>query len=250
MAQEAGMKMAPARRAPGSRILTPSVVHLKLDHYAALLEEKNGRYRLKDPTFGSEYWISREALDHEASGAFLIFRPASGLPPGWHALPTPEWRTIHGKGAIACVTGSGGAGSGNPTALPPLPKDSCGGGSSNSGGPSVGGCTGMAGYILQRIPCSLVIQDSPVGYAPAFGPVMNFRVSYGQRTGDQPASMLFSNFGPSWSGEFSSYLEDNTFSPNSPVTVHLRNGGFVKLLAGAQDITSVVCRKELLFSTR
>ncbi|MBA3351497.1 MAG: hypothetical protein H0U23_03575, partial [Blastocatellia bacterium] len=242
MAEKAGLRMMAARRHPGAPVITPSVVHLKLDHYAAILEQKNGFYRVKDPTFGSDQWLSMAAIDHEASGAFLIAAPKGRLPQGWGSMKSEEMASIHGKGRIDCVDRSGGGGSGTKTAGPPPPKPPCpadggvSGKANGSGTVSAGGC-GMAGYLLQQIPCSLIIQDSPVAYRPAFGPDMNFRASYNQRAADQPDTMLFSNFGPLWSGEFVGYLEDDA---TSNVTIHLRNGGYVKLslLTSDKDITS------------
>jgi YD repeat-containing protein len=242
MAAAADLKMTAARRSVGAPVITPSVVHFKLNHYGALLEEKNGLYRLKDPTFGSEQWVSKDAIDHESSGAFLIVTPAAGLPRGWQQMEQVEMASIYGKGKTDCVDDSGGAGNGPKKAPPPSPTPACPGGPSGpsagmpggGGAGSVGGC-GMAAYRFLQIPCGLIIQDSPIAYQPAFGPYMNFRVSYNQREADRGDSLLFSNFGPLWSGEFVGYLEDNG---NNIVIVHLRNGGYVRLslLTSNKDI--------------
>lgn len=229
LAKKADLKMVAARRAPGAVLLVPSVVHWKLDHFGALLEERNGRYLLKDPTFGSEHWVTREALDEEASGAFLVFAPSDGLPDGWQPLSGGEARSIHGKGLTGRVDDTVGGGSNNSSATG-------GGGGGDGGGDGGGGsCGGMARYFLQHIPCSVLIQDSPISYNPAFGPFVNFRISYNQRQSDQPISLLFSNFGSLWSGEFMSYLEDDPADPASVVTIHLRNGGYVKASYNTQS---------------
>ncbi len=63
-------------RQPGAKLRLPAVVHWRSGHFAAILqrEESTGRplYRVQDPTFGDEIWISEAALEDEASGYFLI----------------------------------------------------------------------------------------------------------------------------------------------------------------------------------
>lgn len=59
---------------------TPSVVHWKVGHYAALLRRAGDLYELRDPTFGNSTWATKEALESETSGYFLV--PAGPLPRG------------------------------------------------------------------------------------------------------------------------------------------------------------------------
>ena len=47
----------------GADFLTPAVVHWRAGHYAALGEQRNGRYRVDDPTFGDTTWVTREAME-------------------------------------------------------------------------------------------------------------------------------------------------------------------------------------------
>lgn len=226
MAAKGGMSMVAARRTPGAPVIVPSVVHWKLDHYAALVEENNGRYLLKDPTFTTSHWISKEALDHEASGAFLV--PSGNLPSGWAPLSEADAESLHGKGFTNCVANNVGPGTSQPFAPPVYDSNSCSsmGGGSNAGTSPGGTTCGMPSYSLMNIPCALVIEDVPVLYRAAFGPSLPFRLAYNQRAIDQPATMLFSNFGPLWSGEFTAYLEDDPGNLNANITIHLRNGGY------------------------
>ena len=89
LAKSLGMKMQPARRVRADAALPlPAVVNWTLNHYGALLESKDGKYLLTDPTFGTSQWIAADALAKNASGYFLL--PAGKLPPGWVAVDDAE----------------------------------------------------------------------------------------------------------------------------------------------------------------
>ena len=73
-----------AFRNKGFPLIVPAVVHLKLDHFAAIIRREGDRYLLEDPTFKNDVWVTREVLEDEASGYFLI---APGkLPEGWRVV--------------------------------------------------------------------------------------------------------------------------------------------------------------------
>ena len=74
----------------------PSVVHWKVGHYAAMVRREGDRYLLQDPTFGNDVWATRQALEAETSGYFLI--PPGALPPGWRSVSESEGETVWGKG--------------------------------------------------------------------------------------------------------------------------------------------------------
>jgi hypothetical protein len=67
------------RRTPGSDIPVPSVVHWRVNHFAAIVDEREGVYRVVDPTFGTDLFVSRAALDEETSGHFLVPESHSGV---------------------------------------------------------------------------------------------------------------------------------------------------------------------------
>jgi hypothetical protein len=76
--------------------VVPSVVHWKVGHYAALVRQEGDRYLLEDPTFGNTVWATRDALEAETSGYFLI--PAGALPGGWRSVDAKEGASVWGKG--------------------------------------------------------------------------------------------------------------------------------------------------------
>src|SRR5262249_3237809 len=86
MSRTNGFNTLAARRISGEEILVPSVVHWKLDHYAAITEKKGESFLVVDPTFGGKRWIEADAINTEASGNFLV--ASTNLPAGWKLLST------------------------------------------------------------------------------------------------------------------------------------------------------------------
>jgi len=95
-------------RDPGGPIPVPSIVHWKVSHFAAIVGERGGRFEIEDPTFGTTSWVTRAALDIEASGYFLV--------PG--DKPGPAWREVSADEASS-VRGMGKAGTNDPKATTP-----------------------------------------------------------------------------------------------------------------------------------
>ena len=96
MSVELGLELQIARREPGAPVIIPSVVHWKLGHFGALVQESNGGFLLQDPTFRNDIWLGQQALDREASGYFLV--PAGALPSGWTGATAAEVSHLYGKG--------------------------------------------------------------------------------------------------------------------------------------------------------
>ena len=67
-----------AKRSLASVVTVPAIVHWKSGHFAALVREQDDRYLVEDATFGDHFWISRKALEDEATGYFIV--PAGRLP--------------------------------------------------------------------------------------------------------------------------------------------------------------------------
>lgn len=195
--EQFGMTMQAAKRASkDAPILVPAVINWKLNHYGALLEEKDGLYLMADPTFGTSQWIGKDAIDQESSGYFVV--PAGELPEGWQAVDAEEAGTIWGRGD--CAVGDGdGTRKGAPKKGP-------------------GGCNGMAGWNIHHSLASLNIEDTPLFYDPPVGPPVHLRVNYSQLEQNQPTTINFSNIGALWNLSWVSYL---TFDSNN---ARLRSG--------------------------
>ena len=96
LSQKLGLNFQMAFREKDAAFVVPSVVHLKVDHFAAIIRQEGDRYLLQDPTFGNDVWVTREALEAETSGYFLIPHgelAAAGVP--WRRRRA---RRVWGKG--------------------------------------------------------------------------------------------------------------------------------------------------------
>jgi RHS repeat-associated protein len=82
----------------------------------------------------------------------------------------------------------------------------------------------MARYSVHSMLVSLNIEDRPLRYSPAFGPAIDFTVTYNQKESQQPATFNYSNLGPKWTFRWLSYVSDD---PNAqlPLTSLYRSGG-------------------------
>ncbi|MGA2248771.1 MAG: hypothetical protein ABSH48_27770, partial [Verrucomicrobiota bacterium] len=215
LSRKAGLNYQMAYRTAGAPFLMPAVVHWKVGHYAALLQEKDGLYLLKDPTFRNDIWVTARALDAESSGYFLV--PPRDLPNGWRSVSQAEGMTIWGKGQTS---------SSEPNATTPNDKKKCPDGSPASGG--------MAGCSVFLLDVSLNIFDSPVGYTPPVGPGVRFLVNYNQLESDQPAVFNYANLGPQWTFNYLAYITDDPGAPQEDVSYYTDGGGTL-LFPGFDD---------------
>ena len=91
LADEVGLSMRMARREAGAHVYVPSVLHWKAGHFAAIVDQRDDLFLVRDATFTGEMWVRQSTLDDEASGFFLI--PSRGaLLPGW--LPADVAATV------------------------------------------------------------------------------------------------------------------------------------------------------------
>lgn len=207
-----GLDLEMAQREPQADVVIPSVIHLKAGHFAALVREEGGRYLLDDPLLGGEVWLSRSALEEEASGYFLI--PRGVLRAGWKKADPSSAENIRGK----CIFPVPGQPYIKPCNL------TSGGGTApcyevNSK------CPRMADYSFHTLRTSLHITDTPVGYSPPRGPEVEFGVFYNHREAYQPQTFYFSNLGAKWTFDWLSYLEDDPANPNATTDLYYRGGG-------------------------
>src|SRR5262245_27416811 len=172
LARQVGLNMQMARRTGHGAIPLPALVQWKVGHFAALIEENDGRYHTQDPTFGTDFWVSRTALNDEASGYFLI--PDGELPRGWEPVESATGRSVWGKGVVDVVE--------EPT--PDEPEEPC---------CSDGECEpGMAAYSIKLLNVGLHLFDNPLGYSPPRGPDVRFEVDYNQGDVFQPQTFAYS----------------------------------------------------------
>jgi len=196
-----------------SPFVVPSVVHWKVGHYAALVRQVGDQYLLEDPTFGNTVWATRQALEAETSGYFLI--PPGDLPRGWRAVDEREGGAVWGKG----VTGGN-----DPDQF------TCGNEHTGSCG-SAERCGGMAVATVHLMLANLQVKDTPVGYIPPIGPPVTFTVRYNHRDYLQSPSLISSMLGPKWTHDWNGTISDNPNSPLSDVR-YLAEGGGARTFTG------------------
>ncbi len=201
----------------------PSVVHWRVSHFAAIIGERNGRYHIKDPTFGHDLWVTRGALDTEGTGYFLALGKQDTGP--WRQVASEEASHVRGMGSVGDVKPD--------SDTPEDPDCDCGGGSNASGisAPSEADAgsddTGMTRYAFGEVLNSLKLIDSPVGYTPPKGPAVPITLTYNQRDATQPANFSFFNVSPKWTLNWLAYIQDDPTNPGGNVTRVVGGGGSV-----------------------
>jgi RHS repeat-associated protein len=146
-----------------ANFVVPSVVHWKVGHFAAMVRQEGDRYLLEDPTFGNTVWATKQALEAETSGYFLI--PPGELPRGWRFVDTLEGETIWGKG----VTGGNDGDVYTPGDL--QTGQTC----------MAGSDFGMAVASVHLMTVNLSVHDTPLAYTPPVGPPVRFTFRYNSR---------------------------------------------------------------------
>ena len=221
-------------RNPKSEIefVVPSVVHWKVGHYAAMVRQEGDKYLLEDPTFGNTVWATREALEAETSGYFLI--PPGALPKGWRSVEAKEGDDVWGKGftnlgdagSTACDDPqSGGSNPCQPPCLGAASGSPFGDGSFGAGIGSGSAGLRMAASSVNLMLVSLSLSDAPVGYTPPVGPSVEFLARYSHREAFQPTTFTYANLGPKWTCNWISYITDNPQNTLADVNHYLRGGG-------------------------
>lgn len=216
LARGVDLKMRAARRGEGAQVPVPAVIHFRAGHFAAVVKEVDGRYLVKDPTFGQETWLTRAALADEGSGYFLVSEE----------LPVSEWRRV-GREEAAGVWGKGIPAGSNADDLFCSSQQS--GGSAGASGGSCSGVCPMASYSFHSMLASLRIADTPVGYSTPVGPSVYFGLVYLQRDAFWPEIPRFTNFGPQWTSDWLSWIEDDPAAPAQTLRVYARGGGVERL---------------------
>lgn len=202
VARQSGYSLQMIQRHPGQPIPVPSVMHLKVGHFAAITEQKDGRLHVQDAVLGRDMWVSAAAMDSESTGYFLA--PTSTVNNSqWGSVPTAIAATVIGAGNTS-----------QPMPEPHPEDDPCG---------SQG--AGMPVCSINNAQTSLTLVDTPLSYKPPKGGEIAFRLKYFQRSTSQPANMSFSNVGRMWTHNWMGYIQDNPAQAGNNVRLLSRSGG-------------------------
>lgn len=197
----------------------PAVVHWRAGHFATIIGEAHGRFHIHDPVFGhQDFWMSRTALDAEASGYFLIPTRADKIAK-WRDASAIEAADVWGKGPTS-GTPPGVPGPQDPKANPSPPH----GPPPDGNGPPPPECP-LCTYNVGESTVSLSLTDAPVGYSPPIGPSAKVQITYNQREDSQPAIFTFFNVSPKWTLNWLSYVTDDPAHPGASVSRYIAGGG-------------------------
>jgi RHS repeat-associated protein len=203
LSKKIGLNYQMAFREKDGEFVTPSVAHWKVGHYAALIRKEGNLYQLQDPTFGNTTWATREALEAETSGYFLV--PPGSLAGGWRAVGAQEGAAIWGKGQT-------------------LANDSKRFGRHDLKSSSQV-CRGMPAPTVHLMMVNLNVNDEPLGYTPPVGPPVRLVVRYNERDSFQPSVLTYGNFGAQWTCDWMAFVTDNPTNQLADVTIYGPGGG-------------------------
>jgi RHS repeat-associated protein len=233
LSKKIGLNYQMAFREKAGDFVVPSVVHWKVGHYAAMVQQDGDRYLLEDPTFGNTVWATRAALEAETSGYFMVRN--GDLPRGWRGVNVKEGSQVWGKGVTSGndpdvytpsdlqTRNCGGPGIESVLGEVPLPGDPF--------GPFFGVRTGSAGgkgmavSSVHLMLANLQVRDTPLGYKPPVGPPVMFTLRYNHRDYVQQPSMIASIFGSKWSHDWLAAIHDNPTTPRADVKYFAGGGG-------------------------
>jgi RHS repeat-associated protein len=220
LADQAGLAHEIVFRQSAESVPVPSIVHWKVNHYAAIVGRVGDEFHIEDPTFGNDLWVTKEALDSEGSGYYLVPKPqilAQGRPVG-----IQEASHVFGMGQT-------GGNDENSTTPDDKNASSCGGsgapGAESATTPGSSSGPPLCGYNIKEMVVSLNLTDTPVGYAPPKGPPVFVTVSYNQREASQPGVFDFFNISPKWTLNWLGYIQDYPQQVGIDVTRYVRGGG-------------------------
>lgn len=177
------------------------MVHWKLNHYAAIVSEHDGRYLVEDPTFGRPVWMDAATIDNEASGYFLI--PTLASTTGWRWTTAAEPGQIYGKGYPWFLL--------EPTPPPQCPTNSGGSGPPGTGsGDGCGTNSGMPIWSVIEPNINLRVSDIPMFYDAATGPSFVLHLTWQQRD-PFPAYGKVAHLADGWRADLASWIEGYPF---------------------------------------
>ena len=230
LADKAGFAHEIVFRDAEQPVPVPSIVHWKVNHYAAIISKSGERFHIQDPTFGDDLWLTQAAIDAESSGYFLVPKEQTLL--AMRSVSRAEASRIRGMGQTAgsipgatkaqdlnacnCSASAGGT----QHSLPSSANQSI-----QNSNAAPGKNQMMADYNIKEMLVSLNLTDTPVGYAPPKGPPVYVTLTYNQLEANQPASFTFFNLSPQWTTNWLGYINDNPAQPGASVMRYVPSGG-------------------------
>lgn len=195
------------KRDPGAKVLTPSVMHWKTGHWAAVLQEANDYYLVQEDVLEEAVWVRPEALDAETSGYCLA--PFVPLPFGWSRVSAEEGRTVWGRGRVGLGPWYG-----------PYPDSLT--------RPRLSPAPSVAKVGVRMGNLSLEVWQAPLSIPRHDGPAWPFEVRYQQRITWQPDQPAFSHLGSHWTFTGVSYLLVDEAFERQDVQIFTESGTWLR----------------------
>ena len=227
LATKAGMHHRVIRRTASQPVPVPAIIHWRVSHFAAIVGQQGDRFHMIDPTFGTDLWITKAAIDAESDGYFLI--PENTRSYGWQMASLQEQAATIGMGYpqtvdMGAVTPDDTQCQG-PACTAPAPEQT-----SPEADDSSSNAIPMTVYSFTEMVVSLHLSDTPVGYAPPRGPAVRVTLNYNQREANQPSNFTFFNISPKWTLNWLSYIQDDPRSPGGSVSRYVAGGGDISYM--------------------
>lgn len=208
------------KRDPGAKVLTPSVMHWRVGHWAAVLQESGGRYLIQEDVMEETTWVSGEALDSESSGYCLA--PYVPLPKGWSRVSAEVGRTVWGRGRVGIGPWYG-----------PY--------SDSLLRPAISPASSVAQAGVRMGNLSLEVWFAPVSLPRHDGPAWPFELRYQQRSNWQPDRPTYSHLGPHWTFTGISFLLEDTAFEQQDVYLFTEEGTWLRF-TGLDPVTGRYAR--------
>ena len=240
-----GLSVEAVQAPAGADLVVPSLVHWKLNHYAAITAKKGSLYRVEDPTFRGQAWMTAKAIEAESSGDYIL--PATQVPASWNKLSDDACANIYGKGTpnlendpdddgppdcpddtdansdSPCDPPASNDGAGNSGLPPSCPPCITSAGSDSYDSPTnLDTAIAMPRWYVSEPYITLWLKDIPVLYHQSDQRWMQFKISYKSRGESQNANIA--GFGDKWSCNWIGMLESQSTNTDSVID-HLAGGG-------------------------
>lgn len=247
-----GLNLRPVFLNNKNKLIVPSVVHWKENHYAAIIDEREDAYLVLDPTFRMKQWIKKSIVSEESSGYFLV--PEDQIKGKRVAhLEKEQAKKIRGRGFPSSFDDDGDelcpieetedqveVDESNPVAAvdPNLDEDcvdcynsaegGTGGAEDCGNADGCGPCDGgMPLWTVSNPFINLWIRDTPAFYTQNNGKVKNFSVYYKQRNSRDMTYVY--GFGPFWESNFISYIDEADQASGNDAVLNAKGGGIRKI---------------------
>jgi len=218
LSAKVGIDLVAVERPADGPIPVPSVVHWKRGHYSAIVDQREGFYKVADPNFPAQ-WLAGTMVMEESSGVFMVTQDK--ITECWRHLAQSQTDLIRGGTNVAYMS----------TEYPDTndAPNPCPGGCSScsDGGDEPLATVGMATWRVSEPYINLWLTDEPLGYNPALGNRISFQLNYKQREIVAGTNSAVYSCGSNWNCSWIGYVIAPTSSPTngSPMTMVVAGGG-------------------------